>query len=116
LLVSTEPDEVKMQGVESKTIGISIKDRSAILPAGHMADGAYWYDSGSNNWVTSTYYRRELPDWAQKINAEHPAQRFCRRQMASVRRQGRLGQTLLYHGRAARRSATAESRSHPLGQ
>ena len=40
LLVSTAPDEVKMQGAESKTIGISIKDRSAILPAGHMADAA----------------------------------------------------------------------------
>ena len=77
LLVSTEPDEVKMQGAESKTIGVSIKDRAAILPAGHMADAAYWYDNASNNWVTSTYYRRELPDWAQKVNTEHPAQRFA---------------------------------------
>lgn len=76
LLVSTEPDEVKMQGAESKTIGISIKDRSAILPAGHMADAAYWYDSDSSNWVTSTYYRSELPDWVKKLNAEHPARRF----------------------------------------
>jgi predicted AlkP superfamily pyrophosphatase or phosphodiesterase len=75
LLVSTVPDEVKMQGAESKTIGISIKDRSAILPAGHMADAAYWYDSDSNNWVTSTYYRAELPEWVHKINSEHPAQR-----------------------------------------
>jgi predicted AlkP superfamily pyrophosphatase or phosphodiesterase len=76
LLVSTVPDEVKMQGAESKTIGISIKDRSAILPAGHMADAAYWYDSDSSNWVTSTYYRAELPAWAAQINSEHPARRF----------------------------------------
>jgi len=73
LLVSTVGDEVKMQGAESKVIGISIKDRSAILPAGHMADGAYWYDPDSNNWVTSTYYRTALPDWARKVNDEHPS-------------------------------------------
>lgn len=76
LLVSTVPDEVKMQGAESKTIGISIKDRSAILPAGHMADAAYWYDTDSSNWVTSTYYRADLPEWVKKVNSEHPAQRF----------------------------------------
>jgi hypothetical protein len=57
-------------------IGISIKDRSAILPAGHMADAAYWYDSGSNNWVTSTYYRSDLPAWVQGINATHPYRRY----------------------------------------
>ena len=76
LLVSTVPDEVKMQGAESKTIGISIKDRSAILPAGHMADAAYWYDPDSHNWVTSTYYRTDLPDWVKKLNAEQIAQRY----------------------------------------
>ena len=76
LLVSTVPDEVKMQGAESKTIGVSIKDRSAILPAGHMADAAYWYDSESSNWVTSTYYRPDLPEWVKKLNAEHPSRRF----------------------------------------
>ena len=49
-------------------IGVSIKDRSAILPAGHMADGAYWYDNDANAWVTSSYYRDELPEWAKKLN------------------------------------------------
>jgi predicted AlkP superfamily pyrophosphatase or phosphodiesterase len=76
LLVSTVPDEVKMQGLESKTIGVSIKDRSAILPAGHMADAAYWYDNDSSNWVTSSYYRAELPEWVKKLNAEHTARQF----------------------------------------
>jgi predicted AlkP superfamily pyrophosphatase or phosphodiesterase len=76
LLVSTVADEVKMQGAESKTIGVSIKDRSAILPAGHMANAAYWYDPDSNKWVTSTYYRAELPEWVNKINAEHISQRY----------------------------------------
>ncbi len=76
LLVSTVGDEIKMQGLESRVIGVSIKDRSAILPAGHMADGAYWYDAGSHHWVTSTYYRTELPDWVRKLNDENGYQRY----------------------------------------
>ena len=76
LLVSTVGDELKMQGVAAKVIGISIKDRSAILPAGHMADAAYWYDPDSNHWVTSTYYGTELPDWVMKLNGENGYQRY----------------------------------------
>jgi predicted AlkP superfamily pyrophosphatase or phosphodiesterase len=76
LLVSTVGDELKMQGGDSKVIGISIKDRAAILPAGHMADAAYWYDPNSNHWVTSTYYRAQLPDWAKKLNDEQPYRKF----------------------------------------
>jgi predicted AlkP superfamily pyrophosphatase or phosphodiesterase len=76
LLVSTVGDELKMQGAESKIIGISIKDRSAILPVGHMADAAYWYDNDSNHWVTSTYYRAELPEWVRKTNGEEAYQRY----------------------------------------
>jgi len=77
LLVSTVGDELKMQRSESKVIGISIKDRSAILPVGHMADGAYWYDDHANAWVTSSYYRDELPEWARKMNQEQPAARYA---------------------------------------
>jgi hypothetical protein len=65
-----------MQGAESKVIGVSIKDRSAILPAGHMADAAYWYDGDSGHWVTSTYYRADLPDWVKRINGEKAYQRY----------------------------------------
>jgi hypothetical protein len=77
MLVSTVGDELKIQRGESRVIGISIKDRSAILPAGHMADGAYWYDDHANAWVTSSYYRGELPDWAKKLNQEQPAARYA---------------------------------------
>ncbi|HUB32440.1 MAG TPA: alkaline phosphatase family protein [Bryobacteraceae bacterium] len=77
LLVSTVGDELKMSGSDSHIIGVSIKDRSAILPAGHMADAAYWFDPGSEAWVTSTYYRETLPAWAKQINAEKPAQRYA---------------------------------------
>ncbi len=72
LLVSTIGDEAKIAGRTAKVIGVSIKDRSAILPAGHMADAAYWFDSDTNHFVTSTYYMKELPEWVAAINSERP--------------------------------------------
>src|SRR5437016_10957666 len=78
LLVSTLPDELKMAKRSGKVIGISMKDRSAILPSGHMADAAYWFDAGSSNFVTSTYYMNKLPDWVQKINDSRPASKYAR--------------------------------------
>ena len=76
MLVSTLGDQLKMQGGDSKVIGISIKDRGAILPAGHMADAAYWFDDPSKSWVTSTYYRAELPAWAKEFNQKGPAEKY----------------------------------------
>src|SRR5580692_328320 len=52
MLVSTLGDEMKMVEPRTKVVGISLKDRSAILPAGHMADGAYWFDNNSGNFVS----------------------------------------------------------------
>ncbi|WP_417886479.1 alkaline phosphatase PafA [Zunongwangia sp.] len=52
-----------------KTIGVSIKDRASILPAGHTANAAYWYSGGEDGkFITSTYYMEELPKWVQKFN------------------------------------------------
>jgi predicted AlkP superfamily pyrophosphatase or phosphodiesterase len=76
LLVSTLGDEIKMQGIESKVIGVSIKDRSAILPVGHMADGAYWIDADSNRWVSSSYYMKKLPAWVKDVNDTRPIQKY----------------------------------------
>jgi predicted AlkP superfamily pyrophosphatase or phosphodiesterase len=76
LLVSSFPDELKIAGKAGKVIGISIKDRSAILPAGHMADAAYWFDGDSNHWVTSDYYSKELPTWVAAVNEAQPASRY----------------------------------------
>ncbi len=75
MLVSTVGDEIKMSNPGSKVIGVSIKDRAAILPAGHMADGAYWFDDKSKHWVTSSYYVKQLPAWVEQINAGKPAAR-----------------------------------------
>jgi hypothetical protein len=69
LLVSTIGDELKMANGQSKVVGISSKDRSAILPAGRMADGAFWFDTSSGNFVSSTYYfQNDLPSWAAQFN------------------------------------------------
>src|SRR5437899_2088907 len=64
MLVSTLGDELKIATASrSKVIGLSLKDRSAILPAGHMADLALWYDAQTGRFVSSTFYGPALPDW-----------------------------------------------------
>lgn len=69
LLVSTVGDELKMSGkAASKVVSLSIKDRSAIMPGGHMANGAYWFDKPSGNFVSSTWYFPELPAWVKAFN------------------------------------------------
>ena len=77
LLVSTIGDELKMRNPASKAIGISSKDRSAILPVGRMANAAYWFDTGTGNFVTSTYYMKELPAWAVKFNQSRIADQWA---------------------------------------
>ena len=69
LIASTVTDELKLasQG-RSKVISISIKDRGAILPGGHMADGVYWFDAATGNFVSSTFYLEELPKWVENFN------------------------------------------------
>lgn len=71
LLTTTIGDELKLSNnSRSKVIGISLKDRGAILPGGHMSDGSYWYHSGTGNFITSTYYMDELPQWLNNFNAQ----------------------------------------------
>ncbi len=69
LLVTTICDELRLAtNFRSKVIGIAIKDRGGILPAGHSANAAYWYDNTNGNWITSTYYMNELPKWVTDFN------------------------------------------------
>ncbi|MGK0252941.1 MAG: putative AlkP superfamily pyrophosphatase or phosphodiesterase [Mariniflexile sp.] len=56
--------------MRGKTIGISIKDRGAILPAGHTANAAYWFQGkDEGNWISSTFYINDLPKWVKDFNA-----------------------------------------------
>lgn len=69
LQASTITDELLLSSnFRSKIIGVSIKDRGSIIPAGHNPTGAYWFDSSTGNFMTSTYYAEKLPDWASKFN------------------------------------------------
>jgi predicted AlkP superfamily pyrophosphatase or phosphodiesterase len=79
LLASTVTDELKLAtNFQSKVIGISIKDRGGILPAGHFADAAYWFESKSGNWVTSTFYMQNLPSWVQSFNKQNLAEKYLK--------------------------------------
>ncbi len=78
LLVSTITDQLKIANAhQSKTIGIALKDRGAILPAGHTANAAYWFDSKDGSWVTSTFYMKDLPQWVKDFNAQKLAQKYA---------------------------------------
>ena len=71
LLVTTMGDELRLaSNFRSKVVGIALKDRGGILPAGHSANAAYWYDGRTGNWVTSTYYMNDLPNWVKEVNAK----------------------------------------------
>lgn len=70
MLTNTIGDELRLAtNFRSKVIGIALKDRGGILPAGHSANAAYWFDNTTGSWITSTYYTKELPLWVQQYNA-----------------------------------------------
>ena len=72
LWTTTIGDELKIAtNFKSKVIGLSIKERGAILPAGHSADGAFWYDSKTGNFISSTFYSKQLPNWVSNYNNQH---------------------------------------------
>lgn len=71
LLSTTIGDQIRLHtDFRSKVVGVSYKDRAAILPAGRSSDHAYWLDTDHGQFITSTYYRTELPDWAKAYNKE----------------------------------------------
>jgi len=68
LLVSTITDELRFAtNFRSKVVGVSLKDRASIIPAGHTGT-AFWFDDSSGRFITSTYYMKQLPDWVVKFN------------------------------------------------
>ena len=77
LMASTVGDELRLATNDrSKVIGISVKDRSAILPAGRHANAAYWFSTTSGNMVSSTYYFNQLPTWVTTFNNARPADKY----------------------------------------
>jgi predicted AlkP superfamily pyrophosphatase or phosphodiesterase len=76
--VTTITDELRLSNnFKSKVIGIALKDRGSILPAGHSANAAYWYDAGK--WITSTHYMNALPEWVDQFNSKDLAAKYMRK-------------------------------------
>ena len=79
LITSTITDELRISSnFRSKVIGISIKDRSAVLPAGHSPTGAFWFDSNTGNFMSSTYYFEQLPKWAVEFNEQKLVSKYLK--------------------------------------
>ena len=77
LMASTVGDELRLvTNDRSKVIGISVKDRSAILPAGRHANAAYWLSMTTGTMVSSTYYFNQLPAWVTNFNSAKPADKY----------------------------------------
>ena len=76
LLTTTITDELRIATQKrSKVVGVAIKDRGASLPAGHLGD-AYWFDSKSGEFMTSTYYYEKLPTWVEDFNNKKSADSY----------------------------------------
>ena len=77
LVGTTIGDELKLAtGGQAKVVGISYKDRSAILPAGKRPNGAYWFSSDTGNFVSSTYYFDDLPAWVKAFNHDQSSSAY----------------------------------------
>jgi predicted AlkP superfamily pyrophosphatase or phosphodiesterase len=68
LKTMTITDQLKMTYPESRVVSVSIKDRSSILPGGNLSDGNYWYDAATGKFITSSFYKSNLPDWLTEFN------------------------------------------------
>jgi arylsulfatase A-like enzyme len=75
LRAETVGDVLRRLDARSKVIGISGKDRGAILPAGKSGT-AYMYMSGTGQFASTTYYMKQHPAWVDAFNARKPADRY----------------------------------------
>lgn len=79
MLTTSVTDELRMAtNFRSKVIAIASKDRGSILPGGHTANAAYWYDGSSGNWISSTYYMNELPAWVSNFNSQKLPEKYLK--------------------------------------
>ena len=77
LLATTITDELMLaSNVQSRVVGVSLKDRASILPAGHTPTGAFWFDDVKGCFSTSTWYMKELPEWVSRFNAKDEPDRL----------------------------------------
>ena len=85
LLTTTVTDELRLAtNFASKVVGVSIKDRAAILPAGHTANAAFWLDDASGNMISSTYYMNQLPEWVSAFNQQQLIQQYMQNEWQTL--------------------------------
>ncbi|MFN5183327.1 MAG: alkaline phosphatase PafA [Bacteroidota bacterium] len=78
-LATSISDQLRIQYLKkSKTFGIALKERSAILPAGHSANGAFWFDGSTGGFVSSTHYIEKLPKWVADFNIKNHASAYLK--------------------------------------
>lgn len=78
-------DELKLAtNFRSKVVGVCIKDRGAIFPAGHTADAAFWFDASTGRWISSSHYMEALPDWLIHYNDSKPVDRLFQQNWATL--------------------------------
>jgi len=78
LLATTITDELMLAtNFRSRVVGVSLKDRASILPAGHTPTGAFWFDDAKGCFSTSTWYMKELPEWVRRFNAQNEPEKLA---------------------------------------
>jgi predicted AlkP superfamily pyrophosphatase or phosphodiesterase len=92
--VSTVGDELQMAHPDSRVISMSMKDRSAILMGGRMADLALWWDNQTGVFVSSTWYAQELPQWVRSFNDTRPADAWVGKEWRAMGEGGEEGALL----------------------
>ena len=81
---NTITDQLKLTYPDAKVISMSIKNRGAILPGGHLSDGSYWYDYNSGNFITSTFFKSSLPQWVKDFNNKKYAELYMSGQWTTL--------------------------------
>lgn len=77
LWVTTIGDEMKIaSNGRAKVVGVALKDRASILPAGHNPNGAFWFDDVTGHFITSSYYMDKLPQWVEAFNNKQLAKQY----------------------------------------
>lgn len=74
----TITDQLKMTYPNAKVVSMSIKDRGAILPGGHLSDGSYWFDYSTGTFITSSFFKKEMPNWVTNFNSKNNAQSYAK--------------------------------------
>ncbi|SHH05620.1 alkaline phosphatase PafA [Flagellimonas flava] len=78
MLTTTMTDQLRLHTQKrGKVIAVALKDRGAVLPGGHMANAAYWFEGGDvGKWISSSFYMNDLPQWVKDFNTSGRVQEY----------------------------------------